>query len=97
MKDEPIRLAQRYMVALRKHLTGGTHASLEPALKLGRQTVAAGLETLDLAKIHERALTGLIERNGLPKTPAVMTNRAGIFFKEANAPIEETHRAVVAT
>ncbi len=92
MKDEPLRLARRYTAALRKHLMGGTHASLEPALKLGRQSVATGLETLDLAKIHEQALTGLLQKNGLPKTPAIMTNRAGIFFKEASVPIEETHR-----
>ncbi len=92
MNDELIRLARRYLTALRKHLKAGTHASLEPAPRLGRQTVAAGLETLELARIHEQAFADLMRVNGLHMTPAVMTRRARLFFREANAPIEQAQR-----
>jgi len=89
MKQKLIRLSQRYVVALRKHLKQGPRASMQPALRLGRQTVALGLETLELARIHEQALVTLElagDRNG-------MTKRAEIFFTEAITPIVETHRA----
>jgi signal transduction histidine kinase len=89
MKQKRIALSQQYVAALRKHLKTGPHASLQSALGLGRQAVALGLETLALARIHEGALVTLEifpSKNGQIK-------RAGIFFSEANIPIEETHRA----
>lgn len=93
MKDEPVQLTHRYAAALKKHLKAGAHESLQPALRLGRQTVAAGLETLDLARIHEQAFTGLMQADGLHRARAAMTKRAEIFFKEANSAIEQTQRA----
>jgi len=89
MKRQWIQLADRYVTALRKHLKKGPRASLLPALGLGRQAVALGLETLDLARIHERAVAALelsSSKNGFIK-------RAEIFFTEAITPIVETHRA----
>jgi hypothetical protein len=59
MKQKLIGLSQRYVTALRKHLEQGPRASLLPALGLGRRAVVLGLETLDLARIHERAVTAL--------------------------------------
>jgi signal transduction histidine kinase len=89
MKQKPNGLAQRYVTALRNHLKAGSRASLHPALGLGRRAVALGLETLELARIHERALVTLeaaSSRDGIAK-------RAEIFFTEAIIPIVETHRA----
>src|SRR3984957_19101220 len=89
MKKKLTGLSQQYVVALRKHLKQGPQASLQPALGLGRRAVALGLETLDLARIHEQALTTL----ELSKIKNGFTKLAGIFFTEANIPIAETHRA----
>jgi signal transduction histidine kinase len=89
MKQKLNRLSQRYVVALRQHLKQGLQASLRPALGLGRQAVTLGLETLELARIHERALVILKlsgSRDGIAK-------RGEIFFTEAIIPIVETHRA----
>ena len=89
MKQELIELSQRYVTALRKHLKRGPSATLQPALGLGRQAVALGLETLELARIHEQALATLeasLSKDGI-------TKRAEIFFSEALTPIVETHRA----
>jgi signal transduction histidine kinase len=89
MKQKLIGLSQRYVTALRKHLRQGPGASLLPALGLGRRAVVLGLETLDLARMHERAVTTLelaSRKNGF-------IHRAEIFFTEAITPIEETHLA----
>jgi signal transduction histidine kinase len=93
MKRKLIRLSRRYVTALKKHLKEGPLASLKPARGLGRQAVAIGLETLDLARIHEGALATLeasSSRDGIIK-------RAEIFFTEAITPIENTHRAALKT
>jgi two-component system, NarL family, sensor histidine kinase DegS len=89
MKQNLTGLSQRYVTALRKQLKQGPQVSLQPALALGREAVALGLETLDLARIHEQALATL----ELSDTRNGFTKLAGIFFTEANTLIEETHRA----
>jgi signal transduction histidine kinase len=89
MKQKSTQLPQRYLVALEKHLKQGPQASLLPALVLGQLAVTLGLETLDLARIHEQALVTL----ELSNTRNAFSKLAGIFFNEANIPIEETHRA----
>jgi two-component system sensor histidine kinase DegS len=89
MKQKLIGLSQQYVTALRKHLKQGPRAGLQPALALGRRAVVLGLETLELARIHEQAITTLEltwSKNGFLR-------RAEIFFAEALTPIVETHRA----
>jgi signal transduction histidine kinase len=84
-------LSRRYRAALRQHLKQRSPASSARARQLGRQAMDTGLETLDLARIHEQALRTLassdssISRDGLIK-------RAGKFFSEVITPIEKTHR-----
>jgi signal transduction histidine kinase len=89
MKPKSDGLSQRYVASLEKHLKQGPQASLQPALELGRAAVALGLETLELARIHEQALATL----KLSETKNGFTKLAGIFFSEANTLIEETHHA----
>jgi len=88
MKQRMIALSQRYVTALRTHLLPGARTDLQPALALGRQAVALGLETLELARMHEHAVATL----ELPKSNNWFIRQAQ-FFNEANTPIEETHRA----
>ena len=54
--------------------------------------MATGLETLDLARIHEQALITLVLPGYSPITRDGMVRRAGTFFAEAITPIEKTHR-----
>ncbi len=89
MKQKLIGLSKRYARALCAHLKAGPRASLQPALRLGSGAVALGLETLEMARIHERALTALELSTGKNGT----ARRAQIFFTEAITPIVETHRA----
>jgi signal transduction histidine kinase len=89
MKQKSTGLSQRYVTALGKHLKAGRRASLRPALALGRRAVVLGLETLELARIHERAVAALEAVNGKDG----IVKRAEVFFTEALTPIVETHRA----
>ena len=88
MKKKLTGLSQQYATALQKHLKQGLRASLQPALGLGRRAVALGLETLELARIHERAIVTLEAASGKDG----IQKRAEIFFTEAIIPIVETHR-----
>jgi signal transduction histidine kinase len=93
MKRRFLKLSQRYRTALRAHLKQGRHAGLESARGLGGQALAAGFQTLDLAKLHEQILITEI----LPGSPAgkrsALIKQAGIFFAVAITPIEKIHRS----
>ncbi|OGV69769.1 MAG: hypothetical protein A2283_14535 [Lentisphaerae bacterium RIFOXYA12_FULL_48_11] len=95
IKRKSIVLARRYHDALRQYITKGQSASLRPALKLGRQAVAMGLEILDLALIHEQALIvhTLPMYYSTDRDHTIL--RAGMFFAEAILPMEETHNTAV--
>jgi hypothetical protein len=93
MKRALFHLSQRYQSALRKHLQQGRQANLASARGLGSQALAAGLQTLDLAKLHEQILvTDLLPTCRADKRPALI-RQAGVFFAAAFAPIEKTHRS----
>jgi signal transduction histidine kinase len=89
MKQKLIAFSQNYLAALRKQLKQGPSVNLQPALEMGRAAVAIGVETLQLARIHEQALVTL-ELSALKNS---LTKLAGVFFTEANSAIVETHDA----
>jgi signal transduction histidine kinase len=95
-KPKSIQLARRYAAGLRQYLALDNPANLKVALDVGRQAVKIGLDTLDLALIHEQAL---IPRGGIPAGSPAARNRfiqrTGIFFAETILPLEETHRAAL--
>ena len=85
------RFTRRYQTALRTYLKQGLQADLRRARGWGQQALAAGLQTLDMAKLHEQTLVTQV----LPGCPArkrkALIRRAGIFFTEAITPLEKTH------
>jgi signal transduction histidine kinase len=92
MKHRLSRLSQAYAAALRKHLRQGPATNLRPAREFGRAAGDLGMETLDVAKIHARALATLegASRDGIIK-------QAEVFFTEAITPIEKRHSAALKT
>jgi signal transduction histidine kinase len=92
MKRKLNWLASQYQAALRKHLKQGLRANSGSAQGLGRRAMTIGLETLDLARIHEQALLKLISPGDSPVTRHTMVRQAGTFFADALTPIEKTHR-----
>src|SRR5437899_12124 len=97
MKRKLTGFTRQYRAALGKHLKQGPRASLQRAQVLGRQATALGLETLDLARIHDQALIKLVLPSYSPGTRDAMVRRAGIFFAKAITPIEEIHRTALET
>jgi len=91
MKPKLKALSQRYVAALKKHLSQGPRANPGSARGLGRQAVAIGLETLDVAKIHQEALATLEASSSSDG----LIERAELFFKEAITPIEKLHHAAL--
>jgi len=92
MKRELTGVSRLYHAALRKHLKRGRTASLRLANGLGRRAMTIGLQTLDLARIHEQAVLKLVLPTCSPDTRDAIVRRAGTFFAEAITPIEKTHR-----
>jgi signal transduction histidine kinase len=97
MKTKLNRLSGRYLTALQTNLNHGPRASLQPALGLGRQALAIGLQTLDMARIHEQSLTTLMPPGGFSGTRNGIIKRAETFFIEAITPIEQSHRVAMET
>lgn len=87
--------ARRYRTVLRRHMKDGSGASLQPALRLGHRAAELGLETLDLAAIHEQALASQKSPGGTVKDSRQLFKRATAFFAETLVPIEKTHRAAL--
>lgn len=91
MKRKLTSLSQHYAAALRAQMRQGSRANLLPAYEWGCQAAALGLETIDVARMHEGAIAALEatgSREGFLK-------QATLFFTEAIIPIEETHAAAL--
>jgi len=95
MKEKLETLSLRYVAELRIYVAPGGRGDRRPAIELGRQIIALGLETLDLARIHEHALLQLMLTQDSAKVRAGIVKLAGKFFIEALTPIEATHRAAL--
>jgi signal transduction histidine kinase len=88
-------LLRPYRTALMRFLGRRTSANLHAALELGKQAVELGLETLDLALIHERALPARSPAGGSTATESRISRQARVFFAEAIIAMEATHRSAV--
>lgn len=95
MKPRSLVLERRYRTGLRRYLRRGPVADLRVARRLGRDAVALGLETLDLARIHEQALLALLAPSDTMTVRERRIKRARLFFAGAIMPMEETHRSAM--
>jgi two-component system, NarL family, sensor histidine kinase DegS len=97
MKGNASTLSRRYKVALRTHLKKSRPTTLKSANGLGNQAVAAGIKTLDLARLHEKILVTELLPDGPPVKRARIIKEAGRFFTAVVVPIEQTHRGAQET
>jgi signal transduction histidine kinase len=95
MKLKISRLKQNYRAALWKWLAEGEACDLGAARKLGERAVKLGLETLDLAKMHEEAMVQLKLQHPTVRAGKGLVRRGVAFFAEAEVPVEGTHRVAV--
>jgi len=86
------RFSRHYQASLLAFLKQGPKASLQLAHGMGRQALTAGLNTLDIAKLHEQILVNKV-LPGIPSGKRVrLIRQAGAFFTEAITPIEKIKR-----
>ena len=85
-------LSRKYHAELQKYLHHGADAEVQQAWELGRLAMVLGLETLDMARIHEIALVTLVLPLDSSSSRKRLMGRAGLFFAEVITPIEQTHR-----
>ncbi len=95
MKPKGAAVLRPYRAALRRYLKPGASTSLLPAMTLGRRAVALGLETLDLALIHEQCVLDQMKSVGTAAARSRMIQRARKFFAESIVAMEETHRSAL--
>jgi signal transduction histidine kinase len=86
------RFSRRYQKALLAYLKQGRGGALQPARGMGQRAMAAGLQTLDIAKLHEQILLAHALPGRAAGRRAALIRQAGIFFTEAITPIEKLHR-----
>jgi signal transduction histidine kinase len=86
------RFLRRYRAALLAFLKDGAAARLSSARGMGEQALAAGLQTLDMAKLHEGILVSDVLPLRAARNRARIIKQAGTFFTEAITPIEKDHR-----
>jgi signal transduction histidine kinase len=85
------KFSRRYQAALLAYLKPGSCARLQPAHGLGRKALTVGLQTLDLAMLHEQILLNRVLPGRAAGTRAALIKQAGTFFSEAMIPIEKDH------
>lgn len=93
MKPKLITLSRQYAAALRRHLKQGKQASLALAGKLGSRALNVGLQTLDLARLHEQTLVTELLPGLAPSRRSALIKQAGIFFAVAITPGETVQRS----
>jgi signal transduction histidine kinase len=86
------KFSRRYQAALLTYLKQSPGARLQPARGMGQQAFDAGLQTLELAKLHEQTLVAEVLPGHPAAKRAALIKQAGIFFTEAITPIEQTNR-----
>lgn len=92
MPNRLSHLTRRYATILRKFSANKDEASLEKAYALGRAAIAGEFGILDMARLHQQALSNLLRPalDANKSTPIVRA--AETFFLESLSPFEATHR-----
>jgi signal transduction histidine kinase len=94
-KTNKVEWSQRYRKALTLYLLKRLPLHLKPALELGSQAAKLGMETLELAQIHEQALLSSLPSGCSARIREGVNTRAKNFFDETNSGIEKTHEVAL--
>lgn len=95
MKAKRSAFRRSYLRCLRKHLDASVTTKLSAAHGLGERAMLLGIDTLDLAKVHEQTLGEILSLVTLVDERVAITRCAALFFAEAIVPIEQTHRGAL--
>jgi signal transduction histidine kinase len=88
---------KRYQAAVLGYLGQSSSSRLQSAQGMGREALSAGLQALDLAKLHEQILVAEVLLGCSKSKRTRLIKRAGTFFAMAITPLEKTHHSARAT
>jgi signal transduction histidine kinase len=83
------KFSKHYQSALLAYLKQSPPAHLTPARGMGQRALDAGLQALDLAKLHEKILVNEVLPGRSARRQSTLTKQAGAFFTEAITPVEK--------
>ena len=89
-KSKLSRLSAQYLAALKEHSEQEANAVLSVAYELGISAVALGLETLDLARIHEQSLAALILPGFAKAEREIKIERAILFSTKPSSRLKRS-------
>lgn len=92
VKSNSVGFSRRYKAALRREAAGLSVDASKPAVSLGQEALGAGLEVLDLVKIHLSAVTALPPPQPSSSGKDGMIRRTTSFLVAAITPIAKAHR-----
>jgi signal transduction histidine kinase len=84
------KISRSYRTGLLTYLKQRSGAHLQRARGMGQQALTAGLQTLDMAKLHEQILVTQVLPGSTDGKRVALIKHAGTFFTEAIAPLEIT-------
>ncbi len=87
------RFSRRYQAALLGYLRRGSASGLNSAQGMGQEALNVGLQTLDLAKLHEQILVSEVLPCCMASKRTALIKQAGAFFAVAITPLEKAHRS----
>ena len=88
------KFSRQYQTALLAFLKQDRKTNPQLPHGMGWRAMAARLQTLDIAKLHEHILVTMVLPGVSDGRRAMFIRRAGTFFTEAITPIEKTHKTV---
>src|SRR5262245_35798276 len=88
MNDRLATFGREYAPALRSFLQRQHEAALEQAYELGRVAVARNIGILDVARIHQEILAGVLTLRLKPAAYSRTLKAAEIFLLESLSPFE---------
>ncbi|MGH9868503.1 MAG: sensor histidine kinase [Candidatus Polarisedimenticolia bacterium] len=86
-------LLETYAGNLREYLEGGEEAVLKRAYELARAAMEDGVGVLEMAVLHQEAMTRMILGAATPNEGAQAIKAAEVVLVESLSPFEMTHRA----
>jgi len=92
MKTLRRRLSDRYCSMLRHYVAKSQESVLARANGLGRAAMAGGLGLLDMARIHQAAMSLLLHESGVTTARGTIMRASECFLMEALSPFEMTYR-----
>jgi len=96
MSGERLLFSRRYRAALLDYLLGNGETGLSNAYDLGRSAIDEDFGILQILRVHQRAVNGVLESTHTVSDSLKRIRAAEDFLMETLSPFEMTYRGYVA-